>query len=161
MPTFKKNKKLSTDGKGLEAHFNGLKLANKHVTIRIHEDAEDYPDHTSVVMVATVGEFGNASAGVPPRHFLSRSLDKEKHYYKSRIKKILSQYKGKASGINIAFSELGRQGVENTVAHIESNDIAMTGNKPSTIRRKGGDQPMVASSHLLQQIDYQQSGSKK
>ena len=159
-PTVKLNKAKSTDGNGLEDHFKGLNKAKKHVTIGIQQDAHDYSDGTSVLMVAQIGEYGNAANNIPPRHFLSRSVEMDKSWYTSKIKKVLKAYDKKSKFITTAFNEMGRKGVARVQSYIEQNNIGMTSNKPSTIAAKGGNQPMVDTGHLVRQIDYKQEGGK-
>jgi hypothetical protein len=55
---------------GLKQRLRGLSQA---VTVGVHEDAEPYPDGTSVVMVGAVQEFG--SEHVPARSFLRSYAD--------------------------------------------------------------------------------------
>lgn len=157
----KLNKSKSTDGKGLQTHFSGLDKAKKHVTIGIQADAHDYADGTSILTVAVAGEFGNARANVRPRHFLSLSVLKDKSFYLSQTKKILKFYKkGKSNFVNIAMTELGRQGVVKVQRNIENNTIGMAGNSSNTAYAKGGNQPMVDTGHLVRQISYKVEGGK-
>lgn len=155
----KLNKAKSTDGKGLQAHFKGLDKAKKHVTIGIQADAQDYADGTPILKVAISGEYGNARAHVKPRHFLSLSILKDKNFYLSKTKAILKYYKkGETNFINVAMTELGRQGVEKVQKNIEQNTIGMHANSENTAYAKGGNQPMVDSGHLVRQITYKAEG---
>lgn len=157
----KLNKAKSTDGKGLQTHLRGLDKAKKHLTLGIQSDAHDYADGTSILAVAVAGEYGNAAAKVKPRHFLSLAILKDKNFYSGKIKKILKVYpKGNANFINLAMAELGRQGVSKVQNNIEHNTIGMRRNEESTIRAKGGNQPMVDTGHLVRQISYNQEGGK-
>jgi len=148
------NKAKSTDGKGLINHFSGLKKADSSLTVGVQQDAHDYADGTSVLMVAMVGEFGNASRNIAPRHFLSRAVKVDERFYKSRIIFILKKYDKDPKVINLMMNELGRQSSNKVQKHIEANDIGMAPNKPSTANAKGGNQPMVDTGHLARQIDY-------
>ena len=150
----KLNKSKSTDGNGLTKHFSGLKKADNSLTVGVQQDAHDYPDGTSVLMVAMVGEFGNASNNIVPRHFLSRAVEVDERFYKSRITFILKKYDKDPKLVNIMMGELGRQSSEKVRKHIEANDIGMAPNKASTANAKGGNQPLVDSGHLARQIDY-------
>jgi len=102
------NKAKSTDGKGLINHFSGLKKADSSLTVGVQQDAHDYADGTSVLMVAMVGEFGNASRNIAPRHFLSRAVKVDERFYKSRIIFILKKYDKDPKVINLMMNELGR-----------------------------------------------------
>lgn len=152
----KKDPNKSTDNKGLIAHFKGLTTAKSGIYTGIHADAHDYADGTDVMTVAMVGEFGNASNNIPPRHFLSRSISIDKAYYQNMIFKTLATYtfKDNAQFIEAKFREIGRQSVKLSQSHIEKNSIGMTPNTPATANRKGGNQPMIDTGHLVQQIDY-------
>lgn len=150
----KKNNAKSTDGNGLTAHFSGLNKADNSLTVGVQQDAHDYPDGTSVIMVAMVGEFGNASKNIPPRHFLSRAIEIDERFYKNKITFILKKYNSDPKLINLMMNELGRQSTEKVQKHIEGNDIGMTPNKQSTANAKGGNQPMIDTGHLARQIDY-------
>lgn len=150
----KLNKAKSTDGKGLTKHFSGLRKADNSLTVGVQQDAHDYEDGTSVLMVALVGEYGNASKNIVPRHFLSRAIETDERFYKQKITFILKKYNGESKLINIMMNELGRQSSNKVKDHIEGNDIGMAPNKPSTANAKGGNQPMIDSGHLVRQIDY-------
>jgi len=155
------NKSKSTNGKGLEMHFKGLDKAKKHVTIGLQADAQDYADGTSILMVAVSGEYGNARANVKPRRFLSSAILKDKTFYLDKTKKILKVYKkGNTNFVNVAMTELGRQGVVKVQKNIENNTIGMHANAESTARAKGGNQPMVDTGHLVRQITYKVEGGK-
>lgn len=152
---FKLNKAKSTDGKGLVTHYNGLKKSNSSLVVGVHHDAHDYDDGTSVLLVAMLGEFGDASSGLVPRHFLSRSVDIDKAFYKTRMKLMLKRYnKDAPTGLEIMFNQLGLEAKSKVITHIERNDIGMADNKFTTAIAKGGNQPMVDTGHLLRQIDY-------
>lgn len=157
----KLNTAKSTDGKGLETHLRGLDKAKKHLTLGIQADAHDYADGTSILAVAVSGEYGNARAKVKPRHFLSLSILRDKNFYLDKTKKILKAYKkGGTNFVNIAMAELGRQGVSKVQNNIEHNTIGMRRNEESTVRAKGGNQPMIDTGHLVRQISYNQEGGK-
>ena len=158
----KKNPSKSTDGTGLLLHAMGLKKANNGVTVGVQEDAHDYADGTSVLMVAMLGEFGDASNGLVPRHFLSRAVETDKDFYKKRIIGILKKYnKGETTLVNMMMIELGQQARLRVINHVEKNTIGMAENKASTAWQKGGNQPMVDTGHLLRQIDYKNEKASK
>ena len=155
------NKAKSTDGKGLTTHFKGLDRAKKHVTIGLQANAQDYADGTSILQVAISGEFGNARANVKPRHFLSLAVTKDKSFYLNKTKRILKFYeKGNTNFVNVAMTELGRQGVVKVQKNIENNTIGMRANSENTASAKGGNQPMVDTGHLVRQIDYKTEGGR-
>ena len=150
----KLDKSKSTEGNGLTKHFTGLRKADNAMTVGVQQDAHDYPDGTSVLMVAMVGEFGNASKNIVPRHFLSRAVEVDERYYKQRIVKILKRYDKDHKLINIMMNQLGSDSMQKVKGHIEANNIGMAPNKESTAFAKGGNQPLVDTGHLVRQIDY-------
>lgn len=156
----KLNKSKSTDGKGLTTHFNGLRKANNAVTVGVQPDAHDYPDGTSVILIATLGEFGDASRGLVPRHFLSRAVEADKDFYKHRVKFILKAYDKDPKLINLMMRQLGIESQTKVKAHVEHNTIGMAGNKPSTAFAKGGNQPMIDTGHLVRQIESKTERNK-
>ena len=136
---------------------------NGTVEVGLHPDAQDYPEKekgldipvgyaTSVVLVGAVHEFGNNH--VPKRPWLSASIKQDKDFYQRSIRKVMKGGVEDNAKIAEGMKALGEIAVKNVQSHVESNSIGMVPNAPSTIRQKGGDQPLVDTSHLLRQVDW-------
>ena len=58
------------------------------VKVGLPKNSNAYPDGTSVIMVATVHEFGSPAKGIQERSFLRATLTTNRTKYKSAIKRL-------------------------------------------------------------------------
>jgi len=131
------------------------------LTVGLHPDAQDYNDEggalgsgevTSVVMIGAIHEFG---VGIQPkRPWLSGSIKKEEQAIEKKIQGALKDVPKNTDGYKIAMGNIGKWTVSRIRKNVETNAIGLTPNKPATARRKGGNQPMVDTGHLLRQVDW-------
>ena len=123
-----------------------------NITVGVHADAHDYPDGTSSADVAMWNEYGTDT--IPARYWLRGSLAKERPAVTRAYQKNLERnYKYPAAFKNAQIA-MANDLITQIINHVENNTIGMQGNEASTIRKKGGDQPMVATGHLLRQLDW-------
>jgi hypothetical protein len=120
----------------------------------VHSDAESYPDGTSAADVAEITELGDDESGRDGVFWLRKSITAENKYLKEKFTGIAKLLHGNLPMIIIAMKELGRRMIEKIRDHVYHNDIGMPPNSPATIERKGGNTPMIDTSHMIRQVDY-------
>jgi len=134
-----------------------VKALNKYkhkasISVGIHEDAPDYPDGTSLAMVANILEFGTEK--IPEYRWLEKSVVADKSIYTALFTKALRRAKDSKAQFNLSMEEIGKRAVNAVQQHVERNDIGLPANKPATQNMKGGDSPLIDSRHLIRNIDY-------
>ena len=134
------------------------RMLGKGNTLKVgyYEDA-NYPDGTSLPMVATVNEYGRTyqtktgkTVVQPPRPFFRNMIDKNSKEWPKMLAALL-----KSTNYNMTYTltTLGQEIVA------ELKDSILTGNyapnAPSTIARKGkGKPPLIDTEHMLNSAAY-------
>lgn len=127
-----------------------LKQASNKVKVGVAANANDYPDGTSVVMVAATHEFGSTDGIIPQRSFMYSTFNNNVESYRKLLKKLGT---GIATGKITADKALGIVGlqfqvdIQQTITDIES---------PPLKYRQGS--ALVDTGHLRQSITYQLTG---
>jgi hypothetical protein len=133
------------------------KLRTPAVFVGISADAGTYPDGTPVVLVAGVNEFGSSDGRVPERSYLRSTMDEKRAVYLAALTK--------ASGKGVDFGKgalrreleaLGDRAVKDVQRKIDA--IKSPRNAPSTVARKGFDDPLVETERLKRAISSEVKG---
>jgi len=109
-----------------------------------------YPDGTPVAMVAAIQDFGAPAVGIPPRPFFRNMVAKKKSEWPKAIGDLL-----KANDYD-AYKTLEQTGA--AIKGQLQDSIVSTNEpplKPATIARKGFSKPLIASSHMINSVDYE------
>ena len=137
---------------------DGLKRVLEGVSAKLGEANEvqvgimskaTYPDGTSVALVAFINEYGRSSIGQPPRPFFRNMIAAKKSEWPAAIAGLL-----KATNYN------ARSTLEQTGAAIKGQlqqsitDLTSPPLKPSTVKRKGFDKPLIDTGHMQNSVDY-------
>lgn len=151
-------------GDKLEARLTEMldKLSNAEKVRVGFLEGSTYPDGTSTAMVAALNEYGHGigprpAAGqsdtrerVPPRPFFRNMIAAKQPGWGAQLGEQLkaNDYDGRA-----ALEHMG-QGIKGQL-----QDSIVNGSfpplKPSTIKRKGFDKPLIDSSHMVNSVDYE------
>lgn len=139
----------------LEGLLDRLEDLPQTVTIGIHEDAEPYPDGTSVVQVAAAQEFGTPST--PARPFIRGWFDSGGS---RELLDVATEMLGKVADDNAqpadvgeAVGEAGADGIQDYIRSGIDPPLA-----PATLANPERDQrgiPLLDTEHLWDQIDYE------
>lgn len=128
-------------------------FASSGVTCGVHKGAGKYKNGETVAYIASIQEYGTRDKKIPPRPFLFSTVEERK---KAWIRILADGAKkalvGKKSVHNV-LSEMGfnmANDVRNTIITKRSPK-----NAPSTIAKKGKDDPLVHSGKLADSIDYE------
>ena len=111
-----------------------------------------YPDGTSIVVVATVNEFGSADGRIPERSFLRSTMREQRGKYGRQLQADFGRLvDGKLTKRQV-FARLGLV----AVADVQRKIVALRQppNAASTIARKRSSNPLIDESELLQSIDF-------
>lgn len=112
-------------------------------------ESATYPDGTSVPTVAAVNEFGAPSRGQPPRPYFRRMITEKKSSWGDAI---VLNYKDTGRDINKTMDRMG-QGMKGQLQQ-SIRDLRDPPLKPSTVKSKGFDKPLIDTGHMLNSVDY-------
>lgn len=115
------------------------------VKVGFPEGSNDYPDGTSVVMVAAVHEFG--SGPVPERSFLRSTMFEKRRHYLRQIQKYGKEIIAGKMTLEKALNLLGLEAQRDVRQKI--NDIK----DPPLVYREGN--PLHDTGHMIESVDYQ------
>lgn len=135
------------------------KAKNSFVKVGVFENAQPYPDGTTVAEVAFWNEYGTQT--IPERSFIRSSVDENKNKWSRELEK---DYKDILGGKNTVENVLNKFGVKIQAA-IQDKILTINypPNSPYTIAKKGFNNPLVDSKHLWRNIAYEvviKGGSK-
>lgn len=108
---------------------------------------QTYPDGTPVATVAAVQNNGSPAMGIPPRPFMSNAVRDHRAEWNKAMSVALTQNDMDATA---ALTVVGLQMEEDIRQSIR--DTNSPPNAPSTIRRKGFDDPLVASGLMIDSV---------
>ena len=113
-------------------------------------EVEDYDDDTSVRMVAFVQEFGHEN--IPARGYFKRSAKKRRRELKQASQDVMFAVAAGRLSVEKALDLVGQQAA--ATLRKDLTDFKDPGNAPSTIARKGFDNPLIETGHLRSQITH-------
>lgn len=112
------------------------------------ETASDYPDGTSIHMVAAVHTFG---IGVPVRDILGTSFDK--HFSElSVLSDLVINRAAEGANFDAEIRIVGQKAISEM--KLDFTRLQFTPLAPSTVAAKGHSQTLIETRHLLEQVDY-------
>lgn len=129
---------------GYKALVKAMGLANLEVQVGVFAAAGE-----ENVLKAAVNEFGTER--IPERSFLRSTADKGRNRYGQLIQAGIRRVLLDRASWDAVFGQIGRIGVNDVRATII--DMAPR-NAPSTIRRKGRDEPLVDTGEMVASISY-------
>jgi hypothetical protein len=135
-------------------NFSGIGTKQVLVGVRSKEGAL-VPEggDLNLAEIAAVNEFGSDDGHVPERSYLrSTMLEKESEYVDEVGKIVLAAIQGRQS-VDQGLGRLGLRAVRDVQATMR--DLDTPPNAPSTIARKGADNPLIDTGRLRQSIDFE------
>lgn len=139
-------------GDRMDAYMQNLaSKLDKPGTLRVGfmEDAE-YPDGTSVAMVAAIQNFGAPAVGIPPRPFFSNMVKAEAHNWGPLLANILFNRKNDVQQ-SLELLGMGIQGqLRKSIDNTNEPPLA-----PATIAAKGFEKPLIHSGVMRQSVSYE------
>lgn len=129
------------------------------VGVRDNGDTDD--DGTPLVLIAAVNEFGSVDGHVPERSYLRSTADAKRDEYAAAIVAIVDAAMKAPAGQSdrVVRRGLGRLGAK-AVGDVKRTITALDtpANAPSTIEKKGADNPLIDTGRLRQSIDFDVRG---
>lgn len=109
-----------------------------------------YPNGTPVAMVAAVQNFGAPSRGIPPRPFFSNTVAAGRRKWGPQLSAALKAADFDAKKALGVMGEVIEGEIKNSI--VNGSYVPL---KPSTVRRKGFDKPLIDTSNMLNSVDYE------
>ena len=137
--------------------MGATRSAKVYVGVRQGKTTED---GQSLALVAAANEFGTADGRIPERSFLRSTVEENRRRYGDILRD--SVIKVAVLGVSTVDRELNRLGARaagDVQEKIRSIDTPP--NAPSTIARKGTDNPLIETGRLRQSIDWEVEEGKK
>jgi len=136
------------------------------VAIGIHANSRDYEDGTSILMVATVNEFGSVKAKIPERSYLRSAFDENIQQGHEMMRKGIDDIvQGKTTvrkvlnGVGVFAREVTKTKME-TIKEPKNSDVTIDGSKNGFIKGKGFNNPLIHTRHLKNSIGYRTTKGK-
>lgn len=138
---------LTPEGK---RYFRELeKLANLEIQVGFQSGENTYEDGTDLVDVAAYNEYG--SSDTPARPFMKQSFEN----HEAELQKACDQVNAELSNGGTAEGALKTLGVfAKALVQEEIVEGSFEPNKPSTIKKKGSDRPLVDTGTMRQSVNY-------
>ncbi len=121
-----------------------------HIDVGVHSDSVAYPDGTPTGLVAGANEFGTST--IPERSFLRSTMEEKQEAYSKLGAELMQLVAADKMTMEEAATITGLQMVADVQDKI--TELKDPPNAPSTIKRKGSDNPLIDTGHLRNQINY-------
>lgn len=142
-----KMKDLTPEGKRFFQELE--KLQKLEVKIGFQSGEADYEDGTDLVSVAAYNEFGDSNT--PARPFMKQSFEANEDKLRKQGERSNIALSNGASAEDV-LKEFGVFAKGLIQEEIVEGGFAP--NAPSTVRRKGSDQPLIDTGHMRQSVNY-------
>lgn len=109
-------------------------------------------DGSDLVRYAAANEFGTRDGHVPERSFLRSTVDENRDRYASLLT-VAARAALDGTRVETAFGRVGLVVTGDVQEQIR--DLRMPPNAPSTIAKKGSDNPLIDSGRMRQSIDFE------
>lgn len=130
-------------------------LGRASVKIGLQEGTTTEDGSASLPEIGFYNEFGTAR--IPPRPAHAQAYDKNKGKIDTAIKRLHDSVVAGRRSAKDALGLLGQLHQRNIQKSIR--DLREPENAPSTIERKGSDNPLIDSGHMVQSIRYEVGGA--
>lgn len=101
----------------------------------------------SVAEVAMANEFGGKNR--PPRPFMRYTIKSRKRKWRKIVQDLLPQYMDNVKGLFEKLGDYCKEDLENTI-----RDWSVPPNAPSTIKKKGFNDPLVDSGQMMSSVRW-------
>ncbi len=133
----------------LEKIVTAVEAGQPYVKVGFLENAT-YPDGTPVAAVAAFNEFGVPSHGQPPRPFFRQMIAEKSPTWSAGV---ALQLRLNGNNVHKTLDIVG-QGIKGQLQQ-SITDLTDPPLKPSTVKAKGFNKPLVDSGHMLASADYE------
>lgn len=140
--------KLTADGKKLKKELEQLK--NLQVRIGFQRGKKKYDDETDMCDVALFNELGTSKS--PSRPFLRQSVDDNGDKINALCKSIMKNVANGSCTAEEAYKKAGVYIKGLVQEQIKNGEFEA--NKPSTIKKKGSDKPLIDTGQMRQSVNF-------
>ena len=123
------------------------------IEVGVPEDAPNYPDGTSVALVAAVQEFGSPANNIPERSFLRSTIKENKKEYSGLMTKSVKKAYETGKPLKKLANKIGLKAADDVKQKITS--LRSPANEASTIKAKKSSNPLIDTGHLRNSITYE------
>lgn len=142
---------LQDDDSEYKKFKNKIDASNDlEVAVGIHEDAGFNENGDDILEYAIWNHYGTEH--IPKRPFVDLAADRNNNWQKY-VDEALGNVTDNNTSLRIEASKVGAIAVKDMKSIIENKEIPPP-NKPSTIKKKGFDHPLVETGALLSKIKY-------
>lgn len=132
-----------------------------YVGIRADRGAEVIAGEVTLAAIGTVHEFGSADGRIPQRSYLRSTVDERRREYAKALRaaadaalvEVVRSRRVNLDAVRRKFERVGAFAVGDVKRKI--TDLRTPPNAPSTIRRKGSDNPLIDTGRLRASIDFE------
>lgn len=145
--------KLTADGKKLKKELEQLK--NLQVRIGFQRGKKMYDNETDMCDVALFNELGTSKGTpkeVPSRPFLRQSVDDNSDKINALCKSIMKNVSNGSCTAEEAYKKAGVYIKGLVQEQIKNGEFEA--NKPSTIKKKGSDKPLIDTGQMRQSVNF-------
>lgn len=140
--------KLTADGKKLKKELEQLKKLQ--VRIGFQRGKKKYDDETDMCDVALFNELGTSKS--PSRPFLRQSVDDNSDKINALCKSIMKNISNGSCTAEEAYKKAGVYIKGLVQEQIKNGEFEA--NKPSTIKKKGSDKPLIDTGQMRQSVNF-------
>jgi HK97 gp10 family phage protein len=126
------------------------RLQDSSITVGVHKDTGSYDNGAKVTEVAAWNEFGTSK--IPERSFLRSTIAENRAKYQREFQKAYLEAISGGMNLRAAAGFIGNVARDDIKAKIES--ISSPGNAPSTIAKKGFDNPLIETRKLYESVKW-------
>lgn len=140
--------KLTADGKKLKKELEQLKKLQ--VRIGFQRGKKKHDDETDMCDVALFNELGTSKS--PSRPFLRQSVDDNSDKINALCKSIMKNVSNGSCTAEEAYKKAGVYIKGLVQEQIKNGEFEA--NKPSTIKKKGSDKPLIDTGQMRQSVNF-------
>ena len=126
------------------------KTGHAWITVGVHAEDTDRKDGGNMALVASANEFGTADGRIPARSFLRSTIDTRRRDILAVARKtrnaVIDRKLSGEDGLNV-IAQWVEAAIKKTI-----EDLKDPPNAPSTIARKGSDNPLIDTGQLINSI---------
>lgn len=124
----------------------------QRVLVGVPEGAGSYEDGLTIATIAAVNNFGSADGRIPARPFLQPAIEDGAPMYRRLAEVMLPRVLSGEMEMRTLLEQLGDLAEGHVKLKID--EIKTPPNAPSTIAKKGSDNPLIDEGTLRQSIRY-------
>lgn len=150
---------LSSNDKGYDRIMRDLaRIDGAMITTGVHEGAGSYvKSKKPIAYVAAVNEYGHEESNIPARPFLSTAFDENRENWREFGRDIIKDVILGKQTLKRGMKRLGT--IQMMAVRSKITKIKQPANAPSTVARKGFNNPLIHTRTLRNSINFEVTGA--